>query len=94
LSNAAIGVSQLKPGLAEGSESIETYPASGIISHAQNHEDILLWRALHDVEDGFYLDVGAQDPSYDSVTRAFYDRGWRGINIEPATGYFEKLCEQ
>ena len=76
------------------SESIETYPASGIISHAQNREDVLLWRALHDVEDGFYVDVGAQDPSLDSVTRAFYDRGWRGVNIEPATGYFEKLCEE
>jgi FkbM family methyltransferase len=36
--------------------------------------------------------VGAQDPTHDSVTRAFYDRGWRGVNIEPATGCFQKLC--
>ena len=68
------------------------YPATGIISYAQNREDILLWRALHDVENGFYLDVGAQDPTHHSVTRAFYDRGWRGVNIEPATGCFQKLC--
>jgi FkbM family methyltransferase len=67
------------------------YPASGITSYAQNFEDILLWRALHEIEDGFYIDVGAQDPSHHSVTRAFYDRGWHGINIEPATGCFEKL---
>jgi FkbM family methyltransferase len=68
------------------------YPASGIISYAQNREDILLWRALFDTEEGFYVDVGAQDPTFDSVTRAFYDHGWRGINIEPVTGYFDKLC--
>jgi FkbM family methyltransferase len=94
LSNPGVVVTQEKPQPAEGSERFEAYPASGIISYAQNREDILLWRALHDVEDGFYLDVGAQDPSHDSVTRAFYDRGWHGINIEPAAGYFEKLCEE
>ena len=32
---------------------------------------------------GFYIDVGAHDPLIDSVTKAFYDRGWRGINVEP-----------
>jgi FkbM family methyltransferase len=85
---------QEKPWLTEPLESVRTYPASGIISYAQNREDILLWRALQDVQEGFYVDAGAQDPTHDSVTRAFYDQGWRGINIEPATGYFEKLCAE
>ena len=53
------------------------------ISYAQNFEDVLLWRALRDVQAGFYIDVGASHPDVDSVTRAFFDRGWRGINIEP-----------
>jgi len=53
------------------------------ISYSQNNEDVLLWRALGRVEDGFYIDVGASDPVEHSVTRAFYDAGWRGINIEP-----------
>jgi FkbM family methyltransferase len=61
------------------------------ISYAQNQEDVMLYRALHDVEHGFYIDVGAQDPVVDSVTKAFYDRGWHGINIEPSTEYFQKL---
>jgi FkbM family methyltransferase len=26
------------------------------------------------------------------VTRAFYDHGWHGINIEPVTDYYDKLC--
>lgn len=51
----------------------------------------MLWRALHDVENGFYIDVGANDPSHDSVTRAFYERGWHGINIEPLVAHFVDL---
>ncbi|MBO1073423.1 FkbM family methyltransferase [Roseomonas marmotae] len=59
------------------------------ISYAQNGEDVILWRALKQVERGFYIDVGACDPTEDSVTRAFYERGWSGINIEPSREYFE-----
>jgi FkbM family methyltransferase len=61
------------------------------ISYAQNYEDVMLRRALKDVDNGFYIDVGANDPVIDSVTKAFYDVGWRGINIEPVTEWFEKL---
>jgi hypothetical protein len=63
------------------------------ISYAQNYEDVILWRALRDVEKGFYVDVGAADPQEWSVTRAFYDRGWSGINIEPLDEYFDKLTQ-
>src|ERR1700682_4874412 len=63
------------------------------ISHAQNYEDVILWRALHDVEQGFYVDVGAADPEEYSVTHAFYERGWSGINVEPLDEYFEKLVQ-
>jgi len=53
------------------------------VSYAQNAEDVLLWRALRSVSEGFYIDVGAFDPLLHSVTQAFYERGWNGINIEP-----------
>jgi FkbM family methyltransferase len=61
------------------------------VSYAQNQEDVMLYRALREVKQGFYIDVGAQDPVIDSVTKAFYDRGWRGINFEPNEEYFHKL---
>ncbi len=61
------------------------------VSYAQNFEDVLLWRAFKHLATGFYIDVGAAHPDTDSVTRAFYDRGWRGINIEPAAGLFTRL---
>lgn len=63
----------------------------GFISYAQNYEDVLLWRALKHIQNGFYIDVGANDPTVDSVTKAFYDRGWHGINIEPLTSHFSDL---
>jgi FkbM family methyltransferase len=61
------------------------------ISYAQNFEDIMLWRALKHVENGFYIDVGANDPVADSVTNAFYSHGWCGINIEPLSSYHAAL---
>ncbi|QGZ39527.1 FkbM family methyltransferase [Pseudoduganella flava] len=61
-------------------------------SYARNFEDLLLWRALRDVPHGFYIDVGAGEPRRDSATHAFYERGWRGINIEPAPGMQRRLA--
>lgn len=64
------------------------------ISYAQNFEDVMLWRALQHVPQGFYIDVGANDPEVDSVTKAFYDRGWQGINIEPVPQWFMRLEQE
>ncbi len=61
------------------------------ISYAQNLEDVMLWRALKHVENGFYIDVGANDPVIESVTKSFYDRGWHGINIEPIKKHLQDL---
>jgi FkbM family methyltransferase len=63
-----------------------------MISYAQNQEDVLLRRAFPDGKDGFYIDVGANEPVVDSVTKHFYDQGWRGINIEPGKCCYERLC--
>ena len=62
------------------------------ISYAQNGEDVLLWRALGHIDQGFYIDVGANDPLADSVTKVFYDAGWSGINIEPLPAYHQALA--
>lgn len=64
------------------------------ISYAQNFEDVMLHRALKDITNGFYIDVGANDPIEDSLTKAFYDIGWSGINIEPQSEFFELLLQQ
>lgn len=51
----------------------------------------MLWRALQHVEQGFYIDVGANDPIIESVTKAFSERGWQGINIEPLQSHHVDL---
>lgn len=61
------------------------------LSYAQNFEDVVLWRALGDCPAGFYVDVGAADPVVDSITAAFYERGWSGVNVEPVPSYAEAL---
>ena len=63
------------------------------VSYAQNFEDVLLWRALRDVKNGRYLDIGAHDPRVDSVSLAFYEAGWRGVNVEPIHYYAARLRE-
>ncbi len=63
------------------------------ISYSQNYEDVMLWRALKHVENGFYIDIGANDPVEHSVTKSMYDLGWSGINCEPVQHWFSKLEE-
>ncbi|MGB9366425.1 MAG: FkbM family methyltransferase [Xanthobacteraceae bacterium] len=53
------------------------------LAYAQRFEDFHLWRALGDIANGFYVDVGAGHPVYDNVSFAFYLAGWRGIAVEP-----------
>jgi FkbM family methyltransferase len=64
------------------------------VSYAQNFEDVILHRVFQEIESGFYIDVGANDPEIDSVTKALYEKGWRGINIEPIPEWYERLKER
>lgn len=61
------------------------------ISYAPNFEDVILWRALGHIGKGFYVDAGAGGPHTDSVTRAFYERGWHGLNLQGARGLHAAL---
>lgn len=61
--------------------------SESFVSYAQNFEDVRLWRAFRDIDAGRYLDIGTQDPVRDSVSLAFYERGWRGVHVEPTPTY-------
>ena len=69
-------------------------PMNRFVSYAQNFEDVILWRALKHVDRGFYVDCGAYHPTRQSVTKTFYDRGWRGINIEPIPSLLQEFVVQ
>lgn len=51
-------------------------------SYSQEGEDLVLNRIFSDKTVGFYVDVGAHHPKRFSNTFFFYQRGWRGINID------------
>lgn len=61
-----------------------------MVSYTPNFEDVLLRRCFPDVKDGFYVDIGAFDPTLSSVTKWFYDNGWTGVNVEPGP-IFEEI---
>lgn len=52
-------------------------------SFAQYGEDLVIDAVLGCPSRGFYVDIGANDPALLSNTPRFYDRGWRGITVEP-----------
>ena len=60
-------------------------------SFSQNGEDLVIHRLLKNKKKGFYVDIGANDPTRFNNTKYFYLRGWRGINIEPDLDCFIKL---
>ena len=66
-------------------EDVDTY--------AQNCEDLIL-EVLLPKKKGFYVDVGANLPDSNSVTKLFYNKGWRGINIEPIPWLYKHLAEE
>jgi FkbM family methyltransferase len=63
------------------------------ISYAQNAEDILIDR-LFSGTTGTYMDIGSCHPLIDSNSLFFYERGWRGVNIEPAGASFQLFLNQ
>lgn len=65
-----------------------------MVSYAQFAEDVTLRRFFGDQSDGFYIDVGAHQPAYDSVTAHFYFSGWSGVNIEPLYELHSRLLEE
>jgi FkbM family methyltransferase len=69
----------------------EDWKSNMMISFAQNYEDVVLERLFSGRQTGFYIDVGAWHPVWNSTTKHFYQKGWRGINIEPQPSFFELL---
>lgn len=57
-------------------------------SYSQEGEDMVMRSFFEGKKNykGFYVDVGAHHPYRYSNTLFFYQKGWRGINIEPTPG--------
>ena len=69
----------------------DTLP-SRFVSYSANREDVLINRLFGAKPEGFYVDVGAAHPVWENDTKALYDRGWHGVNIEPNQSFFFELA--
>lgn len=58
-------------------------------SYSQLNEDAVLDWLTGYKDRGTYIDIGAYNPDKISNTKLFYERGWRGVNIEPDPIAFE-----
>ncbi len=58
----------------------------------KGHEDLFMELLFNFKEKGTYVEIGTNDPATTtSYTQKFYDRGWRGINVEPGLQAFSSL---
>jgi hypothetical protein len=65
------------------------YPLYLNESYSQEGEDAILYRLFENLQNGFFVDIGAHHPFRFSNTYKFYKLGWRGINIDAMPGSME-----
>ena len=53
------------------------------ISYSQTGEDLIADFFLSKIKQGFYVDIGTNDPIFLNNTYFFYKKNWKGICIEP-----------
>lgn len=56
-------------------------------------EDEWVWEFFGKSSDGFFVEVGANDPRNHSQTWFLESKGWRGILVEPLSRFYGPLCE-
>lgn len=68
---------------ADNGADVATGSGTVDLSYTQNLEDYHLSLAFAGHMTGTYIDVGAGHPVADNVSFWFYERGWRGVVVEP-----------
>jgi hypothetical protein len=63
-------------------ELVKIFLRKRVVFTAEFGEDRVIGEMLQFIKKGFYLDIGAHHPKFESNTYALYNRGWRGINVD------------
>jgi len=59
--------------------------------YSQHTEEGVIQKYVGHMPSGTYVDIGAGDPKEFSNTYALYEKGWRGVIVEPFPKYKEQL---
>lgn len=65
----------------------------GLTSHSIDGTDLITAELLRDVNEGFYVDIGANHPKKNSNTYYLYKQGWSGVAVD-GNQYFEGLWHE
>lgn len=57
----------------------------------QFEESVDLYKFFYDLQEGYYVDIGAFDPMVYSNSLWMYSRGWAGINVEANPVRFNRI---
>lgn len=52
------------------------------LAYSQTGEDIIIKNILESIKNGFYVEVGSNEPIQNSNTFGLYQQGWKGITID------------
>jgi FkbM family methyltransferase len=63
------------------------------VCYSQTGEDLIINHFLGKINNGFYIDVGCNDPVYISNTFYFYLKGWKGICIDANESLINKFAK-
>lgn len=63
------------------------------VVYSQQGEDLILRQIFNGRRNGFYVDIGAFHPFKYSNTCWLYQKGWRGINVEPNPDLYQLFLE-
>ena len=97
LTGAAAGVvASQSVGLATAALARPSFPSGANPSYAQCGEDVVVSQFFEylKIERPTYLDIGAFLPIYSNNTYLFYQRGARGVLVEPNVGLIPELKKQ
>ncbi len=64
-----------------------------VVSYAQGAEDLIIKKLLSNKKNGFYLDIGCNNPIQNSNTFRLYLKGWRGICIDGNADFIKRFSK-
>lgn len=61
--------------------------------YSQNQEETFILEYFKDKATGKFIDIGAYDPFKFSNVRALYEKGWKGVLVEPAPENYKAIAD-